>query len=305
MAKGDLSKRLGNPTPLSVPPPISRFTQTDASHSQRSRFVPFVLDPAFLRSHGLDWSECRVGCHTVVRPFCLTSPRFSEIVPRCPRTQPRFLCSGSCYFIGGVGLYLAGILEFILGNTFPFGEFFASSLSQVRLRSNDTDSQRCAVVFCSFGGFWSAYGFFIQPTQAIAEAAGGATTLAYNNGFAIYLLSWAAVTLIYLVASLRTSVLVFLSFCTTLISILRTGMSSLFSCSSSSRSHSTYSCSLVRSFLPLREAMLTYCVRLATRIRGAGQRSADPQGSGSVRFPHCRVRMVVSPTLIVDFLNYN
>lgn len=37
--------------------------------------------------------------------------------------------SGSCFYIGGVGLYLAGIFEFILGNTFPF------------------------IVFCTFGGF--------------------------------------------------------------------------------------------------------------------------------------------------------
>ena len=50
-----------------------------------------------------------------------------------------------------------------------------------------------------------AFGYFLQPTQAIAEGAGGAASIAYNNGFAMYLSWWTAITIVYGIASLRTN----------------------------------------------------------------------------------------------------
>lgn len=87
---------------------------------------------------------------------------------------------GAFYFIGGLGLYLAGLLEWVLGNTFP------------------------ATVFCTFGGFWLAFAFLLQPTQGIAAAL-GATSVDYNAGLALYLVWWAVLVLIYFIASLRTN----------------------------------------------------------------------------------------------------
>lgn len=49
-------------------------------------------------------------------------------------------------YIGGMLQVVGAILEFFLGNTFPF------------------------VVFATFGGFWLAYGTTLQPTSGIASA---------------------------------------------------------------------------------------------------------------------------------------
>ncbi|ORY72921.1 GPR1/FUN34/yaaH family-domain-containing protein [Leucosporidium creatinivorum] len=88
---------------------------------------------------------------------------------------------GAYYFIGGIGLYLSGLLEWIIGNTFP------------------------ATVFMVFGAFWLAFGFLLQPTQGIAAAL-GASSVDYNAGIALYLVWWGLLVLIFLIASLRTNV---------------------------------------------------------------------------------------------------
>lgn len=95
---------------------------------------------------------------------------------------------GAYYFIGGIGLTLAGIFEWVLGNTFPF------------------------TVFCSFGGFWFSFAFLLQPQQGVASALDGSLGKEYNTGVAIYLVWWAILTLIYLIASLRTNVVFVLLF---------------------------------------------------------------------------------------------
>ncbi|GJN93916.1 hypothetical protein Rhopal_006975-T1 [Rhodotorula paludigena] len=97
------------------------------------------------------------------------------------------LCSPSClfdcsamYFMGGLGLTLAGIFEWVLGNTFT------------------------SVVFITFGAFWLSFGFLLQPSQGIASAL-DATSVEYNGGIAMYLIWWSVLVLIYLIASLRTN----------------------------------------------------------------------------------------------------
>ncbi|KAK4055023.1 hypothetical protein OIO90_003364 [Microbotryomycetes sp. JL221] len=87
---------------------------------------------------------------------------------------------GAFYFIGGVGSYVAGILEWVLGNTFP------------------------ATVFCTFGGLWLSFAFLLSPTEGIAQAL-GPTSVDYNAGIALFFVWWAVLTLIYLMAALRTN----------------------------------------------------------------------------------------------------
>lgn len=89
---------------------------------------------------------------------------------------------GAFYFLGGFGLALSGLLEWIVGNTFP------------------------ATVFITFAGFWASVGMFLQPSQGIAAAV-GAASIDYNHGFALYLASWGVLTFIYLIAALRTNVI--------------------------------------------------------------------------------------------------
>jgi len=111
---------------------------------------------------------------------------------------------GSFYACAGIGLYLACIMEWIIGNTFP------------------------SVVFGTFGGFWISYGVIIQPTfdlaasfapasdasNGITAAAAGAATRGYNSGLGMYFAIWGILCVIYFIASLRTNVpfaIIFLS----------------------------------------------------------------------------------------------
>ncbi|KAK4049983.1 hypothetical protein OIV83_003807 [Microbotryomycetes sp. JL201] len=139
--KGDLAKRLGNPTPLGVASFLLCLT-------------PFSCDLM-----GWGGTTTNAGAVTI----------------------------GAFYFIGGLGLYLAGLLEWVLGNTFP------------------------ATVFSTFGGFWLAFAFLLDPTKGIAETL-GATSVDYNAGLALYLVWWAVLVLIYFIASLRTNVVFALLF---------------------------------------------------------------------------------------------
>ncbi|KZS88510.1 hypothetical protein SISNIDRAFT_459741 [Sistotremastrum niveocremeum HHB9708] len=103
---------------------------------------------------------------------------------------------GAFYACAGAGLYLACIMEWILGNTFP------------------------SVVFGTFGGFWISYGVIIQPSAALAAsfapasdasngitaAAAGAATREYNAGLGMYFVVWGILCVFYFIASLRTNV---------------------------------------------------------------------------------------------------
>jgi len=111
---------------------------------------------------------------------------------------------GAFYACAGIGLYIACIMEWIVGNTFP------------------------SVVFGTFGGFWISYGFIVQPTldlaasfspaanstNGITAAIAGAASRQYNSGLALYFAVWGIMCVIYFIAALRTNVpfaLIFLS----------------------------------------------------------------------------------------------
>jgi uncharacterized protein len=110
--------------------------------------------------------------------------------------------SGSYFFFGGPLLLLGGILEWILGNTFP------------------------SVVFCTFGSFWFAFGATLNSSfeafsaYAPADAASPAEGLAapgFNASFGFFTLAMAMVCVVFLVCSLRTNVCFVVIFLTLLI----------------------------------------------------------------------------------------
>lgn len=100
------------------------------------------------------------------------------------------------YFLGGMLSLIGGLLEFFLGNTFPF------------------------VVFTSFSGFWFTLGGTLTPwfnamgaySTSGADALEGGATVGFNASFGFYLLSWGFITSIYLICSLRTNVVFVLLF---------------------------------------------------------------------------------------------
>lgn len=92
--------------------------------------------------------------------------------------------TGAYYAVGGIGMWLAGIGEFILGNSFP------------------------CTVFVIFGSFWAALGFTSDPLHAIAAAFsdGSSSSPEYASGLGFYFLTWALVVFLLFCAGLRTNV---------------------------------------------------------------------------------------------------
>ncbi|KAJ7919423.1 GPR1/FUN34/yaaH family-domain-containing protein, partial [Mycena leptocephala] len=100
-------------------------------------------------------------------------------------TAPTSLTSiiGDFYFIGGLGMTIGGVFEWVLGNTFPF------------------------VVFSTFGGFWSVLGVLFDPSKGIASAfTDGTNSPAFNHGVQFYFTFWAILCFLYLIAALRTNI---------------------------------------------------------------------------------------------------
>jgi succinate-acetate transporter protein len=95
--------------------------------------------------------------------------------------------SGSFYFFGGIAMNIAGIAEFILGNTFPF------------------------VAFIIYGTHWVNLAYLSDPSIALvasynANGVPGALSQAYNAGQGNYNLVMALVSFFFLCGSIRTNV---------------------------------------------------------------------------------------------------
>ncbi|OBT48893.1 hypothetical protein VE00_00526 [Pseudogymnoascus sp. WSF 3629] len=98
---------------------------------------------------------------------------------------------GVYFFMGGILMLLGGILEWVLGNSFP------------------------SIVFCTLGGFWFSYGATLTPSFAAyasyvpadaKTAAEGLLTQGFNASLGFVFLSMGLLCLMFLVCSLRTNV---------------------------------------------------------------------------------------------------
>jgi succinate-acetate transporter protein len=109
--------------------------------------------------------------------------------------------SGFYYFFGGLLLVLGGILEFILGNTFP------------------------SVVFSSYGAFFLSFAATLQPfyyAYGLYAPAGqpelaGLDTVGFNSSFAFFLVFIAILSFVFLILSIRTNVVFVIIFFTLVI----------------------------------------------------------------------------------------
>ncbi|KAF7337227.1 Transcriptional activator of ethanol catabolism AlcS [Mycena sanguinolenta] len=98
---------------------------------------------------------------------------------------------GDFYFVGGLGMTIGGVFEWVLGNTFPF------------------------VVFVTFGGFWLSLGVLFDPSKGIASAfAEGTNSPAFNHGIQFYFTFWAVLCILYLIAGVRTNLVFMYVFAT-------------------------------------------------------------------------------------------
>jgi len=83
-------------------------------------------------------------------------------------------------------MIIGGILEFVLGNTFPF------------------------VVFCGFGGFWSATAVSLTPSANAMGAftSGGSATpsLEFYSSYAFFFVFMALLSFVFLVCGIRTNI---------------------------------------------------------------------------------------------------
>ncbi|KAL1861273.1 hypothetical protein VTK73DRAFT_7153 [Phialemonium thermophilum] len=89
--------------------------------------------------------------------------------------------------MGGVAQFVAGIMEFRVGNTFG------------------------TTVHCSYGAFWLSFAMFMIPSLNIEGAYKG-DMHAFSFAIGIYLILWCFLTVLFLVAALRTNWTIILVF---------------------------------------------------------------------------------------------
>ncbi|PGH34621.1 hypothetical protein GX50_02511 [[Emmonsia] crescens] len=87
---------------------------------------------------------------------------------------------GLAVFFGGMAQIIAGIMAFITGNTFG------------------------TTVHIAYGSFWLGYTMFLVPSLGIKDAYAG-DQRAYSFALGIYLLFWCFLSIMFLVAALRTN----------------------------------------------------------------------------------------------------
>ncbi|KAH7385113.1 GPR1/FUN34/yaaH family-domain-containing protein [Cadophora sp. MPI-SDFR-AT-0126] len=103
---------------------------------------------------------------------------------------------GVFYFFGGMLQIIGSVMEWIIGNTFPF------------------------VVFGSYGAFWLALGATLQPsynaeaayTSGLTGAEAAAGTAEFLSSFAFYLVFIGVITFLYILCAFRTNVVFLIIF---------------------------------------------------------------------------------------------
>lgn len=160
-AKGDLAKRLGNPTLLGV----------------CGFLIPF---------------------QTTV--FCILGWRGAGVASLVE-------VSGAFYFLGGIAMVIAGICEFILGNS----QFLLLSHATHSRHGSLTVSQGYPfAVFVIYGAHWCQVAYSFDPAHNLNGAYGTATTAPFskplNGGAAFYDITMMLISCIFFIGSLRTNV---------------------------------------------------------------------------------------------------
>jgi succinate-acetate transporter protein len=125
---------------------------------------------------------------------------------------------GSMIFFGGICQYIAGIMEFVAGNTVGFSfchPHFLVTLSWPRPVCSDfVLTTLCpikfgATVFNSYAGFNVAYALIYIPGSGIidayVDAKTGAPTPEFAQALAMFVWAWFIVSVIFTVAATRSS----------------------------------------------------------------------------------------------------
>ncbi|OGM47458.1 GPR1/FUN34/yaaH family protein [Aspergillus bombycis] len=100
---------------------------------------------------------------------------------------PNQAAFGLAIFFGGGAQFVAGIFEFRVGNTFG------------------------CTVHCSYSAFWLSYAMFLIPSLDIKGQYNG-DERAYTFALGIYLILWCFLTVLFLLAALRTNLSIILVF---------------------------------------------------------------------------------------------
>ena len=109
--------------------------------------------------------------------FVLSASNAGFIFPKAATPTDGFIVVGLAIFYGGIVQLLAGLQEFKAGNTFG------------------------ATAFCSYGGFWLAFGLVLLPPTGIAVGLGKDLFTAVG----VFLLGWAIFTGMMFLGTLRTN----------------------------------------------------------------------------------------------------
>jgi uncharacterized protein len=109
--------------------------------------------------------------------FVLSASNAGFIFPKAATPTDGFIVVGLALFYGGLGQLIAGIQEFRAGNTFG------------------------ATAFCSYGGFWLAFGLVLLPPSGIAVGLGKDLFTAVG----VFLLGWTIFTGMMFLGTLRTN----------------------------------------------------------------------------------------------------
>ncbi|CAG9985068.1 unnamed protein product [Clonostachys byssicola] len=94
------------------------------------------------------------------------------------------------FFMGGLLMFLSGIFEWVLGNSFP------------------------ATVFCSFGGFWFSFGGILNPSFGAysfyatdpQKPTTGLANAKFNASLGFWLVVMGILAFVYLICALRTNI---------------------------------------------------------------------------------------------------
>jgi succinate-acetate transporter protein len=89
---------------------------------------------------------------------------------------------GMALFYGGLAQLLAGMWEFVTGNTFG------------------------ATAFTSYGAFWLSFATLFIPGSGVADAYKAAAPDMEDNAIGIFLMAWMVLTFLFFLGSLRKSI---------------------------------------------------------------------------------------------------